>query len=64
MEGYLQKYHADELEKTRSELNARQPSGRLGQPEEIANLALYMCSEEAAFMQGSVVPIDGGWTAA
>lgn len=64
VEGYLQKYHADELEKTRSELNARQPSGRLGQPEEIANLALYMCSEEAAFMQGSVVPIDGGWTAA
>jgi NAD(P)-dependent dehydrogenase (short-subunit alcohol dehydrogenase family) len=62
--GYLQKYHADELEKTRDELNARQPSGRLGRPEEIANLALYMCSQEAEFMQGSVVPIDGGWTAA
>ncbi len=64
VEGYLQKYHAEELEKTRSELNARQPSGRLGRPEEIANLALYMCSKEAEFMQGSVVPIDGGWTAA
>jgi NAD(P)-dependent dehydrogenase (short-subunit alcohol dehydrogenase family) len=45
-------------------LNARQPSGRLGRPEEIANLALYMCSGEAEFMNGSVVPIDGGWTAA
>jgi 2-keto-3-deoxy-L-fuconate dehydrogenase len=64
VEGYLQKYHAGELEKTRQELNARQPCGRLGRPEEIAHLALYMCSPEAAFMNGSVVPIDGGWTAA
>jgi len=36
----------------------------MGNPEEIAGLALYMCSQEAGFMQGSVVPIDGGWTAA
>ncbi len=62
--GYLQKYHSHEMEKTRSELNARQPIGRLGRPEEIANLALYLCSREAEFMNGSVVPIDGGWTAA
>ncbi len=64
VEGYLQKYHAHELEKMREELNARQPIGRLGRPEEIAHLVLYMCSTEAQFMNGSVVPIDGGWTAA
>lgn len=64
VEGYLQKYHAHEIELTRAELNARQPIGRLGKPEEIANLALYLCSGEAEFMNGSVIPIDGGWTAA
>lgn len=62
--GYLQRYHANEIEKTREELNARQPIGRLGKPEEIANLVLYICSREAAFMNGSIVNIDGGWTAA
>ena len=37
---------------------------RLGKPEEIAHLALYLCSAEAEFVTGSVVTIDGGWTAA
>jgi 2-keto-3-deoxy-L-fuconate dehydrogenase len=39
---------------------ARQPMGRLGQPEEIAALAAYMASDESAYMTGSVVMIDGG----
>ncbi len=64
VEGYLQKYHAHELDKTRGELSARQPIGRLGRPEEVAYLALYMCAAESDFMNGAVVPIDGGWTAA
>jgi 2-keto-3-deoxy-L-fuconate dehydrogenase len=64
VEGYLHKYHAHELDKMREELNARQPIGRLGRPEEVAYLALYMCSAESDFMNGAVVPIDGGWTAA
>ena len=64
VEGYLEKYHSHEKEKVRAELNQRQPIGRLGKPEEIANLALYISSPAAAFMHGSVVPIDGGWTAA
>ena len=64
VEGYLEKYHAHEKDKIRAELNLRQPVGRLGRPEEIANLVLYLCSDEAAFVTGSVVTIDGGWTAA
>ncbi|MGB0122404.1 MAG: SDR family oxidoreductase [Silvibacterium sp.] len=64
VEGYLDKYHAHEKEKIRTELNARQPMGRLGKPEEIASLIRYVCSSEAEFMTGSLLPIDGGWTAA
>jgi 2-keto-3-deoxy-L-fuconate dehydrogenase len=64
VEGYLEKYHRHEKEKVRAELNQRQPIGRLGRPDEIANLALYICSPAADFMNGSVVAIDGGWTAA
>jgi len=64
VEGYLDKYHAHEKEKMRAELNARQPIGRVGKPEEIASLIRYLCSEEAEFMTGSLLAIDGGWTAA
>lgn len=64
VEGYLEKYHKHEKDKVRAELNQRQPIGRLGKPEEIARLALYLCSPAAEFMNGAVVPIDGGWTAA
>jgi 2-keto-3-deoxy-L-fuconate dehydrogenase len=64
VEGYLQKYHAHEIDKMRVELAARQPMGRLGMPEEIAAMVHYLCSPEADFMTGSVLTIDGGWTAA
>lgn len=64
VEGYLDKYHRHEKEEMRAQLHARQPIGRMGRPEEIAHLALYLCSEQAAFVNGSIFPIDGGWTAA
>ena len=64
VEGYLEKYHSHEKEKVRAELNQRQPVGRLGKPDEIAHLALYLSSAEAAFVNGAVISIDGGWTAA
>ena len=41
---------------------ARQPMGRLGQPEEIAALAAYLAADESAFMTGSVLVLDGGAT--
>jgi 2-keto-3-deoxy-L-fuconate dehydrogenase len=64
VEGYLEKYHKHEKEKVRAELNFRQPMGRLGMPQEIAHMILYLCSAEAAFVTGSILTIDGGWTAA
>jgi NAD(P)-dependent dehydrogenase (short-subunit alcohol dehydrogenase family) len=64
VEAYLEKYHRHEKDKVRQELNQRQPVGRLARPDEIAKLALYICSPAADFMHGSVVTIDGGWTAA
>ncbi len=64
VEGYLDKYHAHEKEKVRAELVARQPIGRLGTPEDIASLVRYLCSAEAEFINGAIIPIDGGWTAA
>ncbi|HUJ24338.1 MAG TPA: SDR family oxidoreductase [Bryobacteraceae bacterium] len=64
VEAYLEKYHKHEKEKMRQELNQRQPIGRMGRPEEIAHLTLYLSSQEAEFVSGAVVTIDGGWTAA
>jgi NAD(P)-dependent dehydrogenase (short-subunit alcohol dehydrogenase family) len=64
VEAYLEKYHKHEKEKVRAELNARQPVGRLGKPEEIAYMILYLCSAEAGFVNGAVLSIDGGWSAA
>lgn len=64
VEGYLEKYHAHEKDKIRAELVARQPIGRLGTPEDIASLVRYLCSREAEFINGAVIPIDGGWTTA
>lgn len=64
VEGYLEKYHAHEKEKIREELRARQPMGRLGQPEEVASMVRYLASREAGFINGSLFNLDGGWTAA
>jgi 2-keto-3-deoxy-L-fuconate dehydrogenase len=41
---------------------ARQPMGRIGAPEEIASLAVYLASDESAFITGQAIAIDGGWT--
>ncbi len=63
VEGYLNKYHAGEVEETRAQLHARQPIGRMGRPDEIARMAVYLASDDSAFVTGSVLAIDGGWTA-
>jgi 2-keto-3-deoxy-L-fuconate dehydrogenase len=63
VEGYVERFHSDNREQTIRELHARQPMGRMGRPDEIADLAVYVASDEAGFMTGSEVVIDGGWTA-
>lgn len=64
VEGYLEKFHKHNKEEVRAELRARQPIGRLGRPEEVASMVRYLASDEAAFITGSLLAIDGGWTAA
>ena len=49
---------------THAYLASAHPMGRLGQPEEIANAALWLLSNEASFATGTVVNVDGGWSAA
>jgi len=48
-------------ERARREMSATQAVGRMGRPEEIASAALYLASDEAVFVTGSALMIDGGW---
>ena len=51
-----------DLEQVRSAFVARQPMGRIGTPKEIANLAVYLASDESSYTTGAVFAIDGGMT--
>ena len=63
VDGFLAaNYPGKEAEMLRT-LAEYQPIGRMGTPDEVANLALYLCSDEAAFVTGQAYPIDGGVTA-
>lgn len=53
---------ADDPEQARKDFIARQPMGRLAQPNEIAAMAVYLASDESGFVTGTLNLIDGGWT--
>jgi NAD(P)-dependent dehydrogenase (short-subunit alcohol dehydrogenase family) len=42
---------------------ALHPAGRIAEPEEIAELVVWLCSDRASFVTGAALPVDGGWTA-
>jgi len=44
-----------------AQLLARIPKRRLGQPEEIASLAVFLASKESGYMSGAAIAMDGGW---
>jgi len=60
VDGYLRRHYPGREEEMRRALEAYQPIGRMCTPEEVASLALYLCSDEAAFVTGQAYPIDGG----
>lgn len=61
VDGFLAKNYPGHEAEMFEKLSKIQPIGRMGTPEEVANLALFLCSEEAGYITGMNVPIDGGF---
>jgi 2-keto-3-deoxy-L-fuconate dehydrogenase len=61
VDGYLRKNYPGREEEMFRTLSKSQPIGRMGEPEEVAALALFLCSDEAAFVTGADYPLDGGF---
>jgi NAD(P)-dependent dehydrogenase (short-subunit alcohol dehydrogenase family) len=59
---WLQSFGTNESD-VRARLVARAPLGRMGRPEEIASLACFLASDEASYLTGTVIPVDGGTSA-
>ncbi len=61
VDGFLAKNYPDNTPEMFEKLSKSQPIGRMGKPEEVAALALFLCSDEAGFITGCDYPIDGGF---
>ncbi len=61
VDGFIAKNYPGKEDEMFKKLSATQPIGRMAKPEEIACLALYLCSDEASFITGCDYPIDGGF---
>ena len=61
VDGFIKKNYPGKEDEMFANLSKTQPIGRMGKPVEIANLALYLCSDEASFITGTDFPIDGGF---
>jgi NAD(P)-dependent dehydrogenase (short-subunit alcohol dehydrogenase family) len=62
VDGFLAKNYPGQEAEMFAKLSAGQPIGRMGEPEEIATLIAFLCSNKAAFITGSAYDIDGGFT--
>jgi 2-keto-3-deoxy-L-fuconate dehydrogenase len=61
VDDYLRKNYPGREKAMYDKLAKSQPVGRMGKPEEVASLALFLCSDEASFITGVDYPIDGGF---
>ena len=61
VDGFIAKNYAGQEAEIFEKLSKSQPIGRMGKPEEVAALALYLCSDEAGFVTGNDYPLDGGF---
>jgi NAD(P)-dependent dehydrogenase (short-subunit alcohol dehydrogenase family) len=61
VDGYLAANYPGREAEMFEKLSASSPLGRMAKPEEVANLALYLCSDEAGFVTGCDYPLDGGF---
>jgi NAD(P)-dependent dehydrogenase (short-subunit alcohol dehydrogenase family) len=61
VDGFLSKNYPGREKEMFEKLSNAQPIGRMGKPDEVAALALYLCSDEASFVTGTDYPIDGGY---
>ena len=61
VDGFLKNNYPGKEKEMFDKLSKTQPIGRMGKPEEVAWLALYLCSDEASFITGCDYPIDGGF---
>ena len=61
VDGFITKHYPGKEQEMFEKLSASQPIGRMGEPDEIAALAFYLCSKQASFITGCDYPIDGGF---
>jgi NAD(P)-dependent dehydrogenase (short-subunit alcohol dehydrogenase family) len=62
VDGYLKKNYPGREQEMFEKLAKTQPIGRMGEPDEVATLALFLCSDAASFITGVDYPLDGGFT--
>ncbi|MCH7514056.1 MAG: glucose 1-dehydrogenase [Bacteroidetes bacterium] len=61
VDGFIKKNYPGKEKEMFEALSKTQPIGRMGEPEEVASLALFLCSDEASFITGTDYPLDGGF---
>ena len=61
VDGYLKKNYPGREQEMFEKLAKSQPIGRMGEPDEVASLALFLCSDAASFITGVDYPLDGGF---